>query len=51
MNGLPLWGRVFWRLIGGRPGDHRNWPAVDSWAGQIAAEVKRLRNAAGQKRQ
>jgi menaquinone-dependent protoporphyrinogen oxidase len=48
MKGLPLWGRAFWRLVGGRPGDHRDWPAMESWAGQIAAEV--LRNPAGQKR-
>jgi menaquinone-dependent protoporphyrinogen oxidase len=49
MKGLPLWGRAFWRLVGGRPGDHRDWPAMESWAGQIAAEV--LRNPAGQKRE
>jgi menaquinone-dependent protoporphyrinogen oxidase len=51
MKGTPLWGRVFWRLIGGRPGDHRNWPAIESWAGQIAAEMTSRRNAAAQKRQ
>lgn len=37
--GLALWGRLFWLLIGGRPGDHRDWPAVDAWASRIAAEV------------
>lgn len=39
MTGVPLWGRVFWRLIGGRPGDHRNWPAIEEWADGIAAAL------------
>jgi menaquinone-dependent protoporphyrinogen oxidase len=39
MGGLPVWGRVLWRLIGGRPGDHRDWPAIDDFAERIAAEV------------
>lgn len=38
MSGVPLWGRAFWRLVGGRPGDHRDWGAVEGWARQIAAE-------------
>ena len=37
MRGLPLWGKAFWRLMGGRPGDHRDWPAIEAWARQIAA--------------
>lgn len=41
MTGVPLWGRLFWRLIGGRPGDHRNWPAIDAWADGIAARLSR----------
>jgi menaquinone-dependent protoporphyrinogen oxidase len=48
MRGLPLWGRAFWRLVGGRPGDHRDWPAVESWARQIAAPLTPLRHAAKQ---
>jgi menaquinone-dependent protoporphyrinogen oxidase len=44
MAGLPTWGRLFWRLIGGRPGDHRDWVAIDDWARQIAAEVTGVRN-------
>ena len=40
MKGLPLWARVFWRLIGGRPGDHRDWPAIESWARQIADRAR-----------
>ena len=51
MAGLPLWGRVFWRLIGGRPGDHRDWPAIDGWARQIAAEVSPGQHAVGQGRE
>jgi menaquinone-dependent protoporphyrinogen oxidase len=43
--GLPLWGRVFWRLIGGRDGDHRDWAAIDRWAAGIAAETTGLRLA------
>jgi len=39
MAGVPLWGRIFWRLVGGRAGDHRDWPAIDSWAEQIAAAL------------
>ena len=37
MDGVPLWGQVFWRLLGGRPGDHRDWPAVESWAREITS--------------
>jgi menaquinone-dependent protoporphyrinogen oxidase len=47
MAGLALWGRLFWRLIGGRDGDHRNWPAIDGWAAAIAAQLTRLLEAAG----
>ena len=39
MSGLPLWSRAYWRLVGGRPGDHRNWPALERWAGHIAAAL------------
>jgi menaquinone-dependent protoporphyrinogen oxidase len=51
MSGVPLWGKVFWRLVGGRPGDHRNWPAVDAWARQIAAELTRARTTTGPQRE
>jgi menaquinone-dependent protoporphyrinogen oxidase len=36
MAGVPLWGRVFFRMVGGRPGDHRDWAAVEAWATGIA---------------
>ena len=39
MSGVPLWGRLFWRLMGSRPGDHPNWPAIEAWARGIAAEL------------
>lgn len=35
----PVPGRVFFRMMGGRYGDHRNWPAIDSWADRIAADL------------
>lgn len=38
--GVPLWGRIFWRIIGGRPGDHRDWAAIEAWAGQIAGVLR-----------
>lgn len=38
-TGISLWGRLFYRLTGGRAGDHRNWPAVEAWAGGIADAV------------
>lgn len=44
MTGVPLWGRLFWRLTGGRPGDHRNWPAIEQWAAGIATELTGLVN-------
>ncbi|HET9071174.1 MAG TPA: flavodoxin domain-containing protein [Acidimicrobiales bacterium] len=34
----PLTGRVVFRVLGGRYGDHRNWAAIDAWADRIAAE-------------
>jgi menaquinone-dependent protoporphyrinogen oxidase len=43
LEGLPLWGKLFWLAIGGRPGDHRDWPAIDRWAGEIAAALGGLR--------
>lgn len=39
MREVPLWGRVVYRLAGARPGDHRDWPAVEAWAGTVAAEL------------
>ena len=47
MAGVALWGKAFWRLIGGRPGDHRNWPAIEAWADEIAAALRRAPVAGG----
>jgi menaquinone-dependent protoporphyrinogen oxidase len=38
-RGLPLWGRLGYRLTGARPGDHRDWPAVESWARSVASAL------------
>ncbi|MGY1731618.1 flavodoxin domain-containing protein [Geodermatophilus sp. SYSU D01045] len=38
-RGVPLWGRLFYRAVGQHPGDHRDWPAIDGWARQMAAEL------------
>ncbi|MEU6378750.1 hypothetical protein [Streptomyces sp. NPDC046909] len=36
---LPLAGRLLFRLMGGRFGDHRDWATIDGWADTIAAEL------------
>jgi len=35
----PAIGRAFFRVTGGRYGDHRNWPAIDAWADLIASQL------------
>jgi menaquinone-dependent protoporphyrinogen oxidase len=35
----PTWGRVVFWLMGGRFGDHRDWPDIDAWAARIAAAL------------
>lgn len=35
----PFWSRVFFHAFGGRFGDHRDWPTIDAWAGQIAVAL------------
>ena len=35
----PFWSRAFFHAFGGRFGDHRDWPAIDAWADQIAIAV------------
>lgn len=32
----PFLSRMFFRVLGGRFGDHRDWPSIDAWAEQIA---------------
>ena len=36
---LPPFGRLVFRLLGGRYGDFRDWAAVESWGKSIAAEL------------
>ncbi|MFI6645734.1 flavodoxin domain-containing protein [Streptomyces sp. NPDC050504] len=38
---LPLRGRVLFRLMGCRYGDLRDWPAIDTWAADIADTLSR----------
>ena len=40
----PATGRAFFRAIGGRYGDHRNWPAIDAWADHIAAQLRQVKS-------
>jgi menaquinone-dependent protoporphyrinogen oxidase len=51
MRGVPLWGRLVYRLTGARAGDSRDWPTIDAWARNVAAdlttETARDREAAG----
>ena len=35
--------RVFFKLVGGRYGDHRDWADVNTWADGIADELRDLR--------
>ena len=44
-NQWPFWSRVFFRAFGGRFGDHRDWPAIDAWAEQIALALHSPRSA------
>ncbi|RBY80795.1 flavodoxin domain-containing protein [Blastococcus sp. TF02A-26] len=39
MDGVPLWGRVFYLLARQRAGDHRDWAAIEAWADGIAAAL------------
>lgn len=35
----PATGRLFFRAVGGRYGDHRNWAAIDRWGDKIASRA------------
>ncbi|GAA2784449.1 hypothetical protein GCM10010441_06720 [Kitasatospora paracochleata] len=35
----PITGRLVFRAMGGRYGDHRNWSEMDDWAGGIARDL------------
>ena len=38
-RGAPPLARLFYRLAGVRTGDHRDWPAIEAWAGHVAAAL------------
>jgi menaquinone-dependent protoporphyrinogen oxidase len=38
-HGVPLWARLMYRLTGTRAGDNRDWPAIEAWARNIAADL------------
>ena len=42
----PASGRAFFRAMGGRYGDYRNWAAIDAWADRIAVQVLPAADAA-----
>ncbi|MCW8376121.1 flavodoxin domain-containing protein [Streptomyces justiciae] len=44
-NQLPHSGRVLFRLMGGRFGDHRDWTAIDAWGSEIAEQLTRTSRA------
>ena len=39
LAGVPLLGRLFFRMIGGTAGDRRDWSSVEAWARGIAASL------------
>ncbi|MDN3029186.1 flavodoxin domain-containing protein [Streptomyces sp. S.PB5] len=36
---LPFAGRLLFRLMGGRSGDHRDWAAIDAWTDEIVLRL------------
>lgn len=36
----PFASRLFFRLLGGRLGDNRNWPEIEAWADEIARALR-----------
>jgi menaquinone-dependent protoporphyrinogen oxidase len=46
MDGAPLWARLFYRLTGSGPGDHRDWVDIVRWARRVAEELPRRRPSA-----
>jgi len=45
MRAIPLRGRLAYRLTGTRASDHRDWPAIESWARSIAAALTTMTTA------
>jgi menaquinone-dependent protoporphyrinogen oxidase len=46
-HGVPLWGRLFYRMIGAQPGDHRDWAGIEQWATHVGAELRQAATPAG----
>lgn len=44
----PPWGRAIFRVLGGRPGDNRNWTDIDAWADEIGASVASISETAAE---
>jgi menaquinone-dependent protoporphyrinogen oxidase len=44
---VPLWGRLFYRMIGAQPGDHRDWAGIEEWAMHVGAALRQTRRPAG----
>jgi hypothetical protein len=38
-EGLAWWGWLFYRAVGSRAGDRRNWRGIEEWARRIAADL------------
>jgi menaquinone-dependent protoporphyrinogen oxidase len=36
----PAWGRLLFKAFGGRAGDNRDWPEIDSWAAHIGDQLQ-----------
>ena len=36
----PGWGRLLFKAFGGRAGDNRDWPEIDSWAAHISDQLQ-----------
>jgi len=47
MEGVPLWGRLFYLLVRQRPGDHRDWAAIEAWADEIARSLRSSTSGGG----
>lgn len=38
-EGVGWWGLLFYRVVGSRSGDHRNWRGIEEWARRIAGDL------------
>lgn len=47
LQGVAWWGRLFYRIVGGPAGDHRNWPRIEEWAIRIATDLTAVTRTVG----